>query len=121
MTKEQILKKALDEMPDAVIFTGYDFASACIKNGLNDLLNSESVIKNNRANYLKKHCKRISRKSYIKKNSVKKKEIKTEKEVKQEEIDFASATLNFEIDNAIALLKSQGYRIQKIITNYQEI
>lgn len=110
MTKEEILKKSFDAMPDGIVFTGYDYAESCAINGLNKLLNSESVIKNARANYLKKHCKRISRKSYIKKNAIKKTIIEAQQ-----------STLNFEIGNAIALLKSKGYRIQKIVTNYEEI
>ena len=117
MTKEQILKKSLDEMPEGIIFSGYDFAEKCRLNGLNILLPAESTLKNTRANYLVKHCKRISRKSYIKRNKTKKSLI----DVKQKEIDFHSASLNYDIDKAIELLKSQGYRIQKAITNYEEI
>lgn len=115
MTKEEILKKSLDEIPETIIFTGYDFAGICKANGLDKLLKSESTIKNTRAGYLKKHCKRISRKSYIKKA----KPIK--KTIIQESIDFDRVNLERDIAFAITLLKANGYKIQKAITNYEEI
>lgn len=116
MTKEEILKKALDQMPDGEIFTGYDFAESCAVNGLDQLLKSESAIKNTRAGYLKKNCKRISRKSYIKKSKPAK--VKT---IIQEKIDFDLVNKERDIAYAITLLKSNGYKIQKAITNYEEI
>lgn len=115
MTKEEILKKAFEEMPDGIVFTGYDFAESCKANGLDKLLKSESTIKNSRAGYLKKHCKRISRKSYIKKS----KPIK--KTIIQETIDFDLVNKERDIAYAITLLKANGYKIQKAITNYEEI
>jgi hypothetical protein len=115
MTREEILKKSFDEMPEGIVFTGYDFAQSCVTNGLNKLLNSESVIKNARADYLKKNCKRISRKSYIKKI----KPIK--KIIIQESIDFDKVNKERDIEFAITLLKANGYKIQKAITNYEEI
>jgi hypothetical protein len=115
MTKEQILKKAFDSMPDGIIFTGYDFAESCVVNGLNKLLKSESTIKNARVGFLKKNCKRISRKSYIKKAKP------VKKTIIQESIDFDMVNKERDIQYAITLLKANGYKIQKAITNYEEI
>jgi hypothetical protein len=115
MTKEQILKKSFDEMPDGVIFSGYDFAEQCRINGLNIILKSDSSLKTARANYLVKHCKRISRKSYIKKAKA------IKKTIIQETIDFDLVNKERDIQFAITLLKANGYKIQKAITNYEEI
>lgn len=103
-------------MPEGEIFTGYDFAESCAVNGLNKLLNSESVIKNARAGFLKKNCKRISRKSYLKKSKLAK-----AKTIVQEMIDFDLVNKERDIAFAITLLKANGYKIQKAITNYEEI
>jgi hypothetical protein len=115
MTKDQILKKSLDAMPDGAIFSGYDFAEQCRINGLNILLPAESTLKNTRANYLVKNCKRISRKSYIKKSKA------IKKTIIQETIDFDLVNKERDIQFAITLLKANGYKIQKAITNYEEI
>lgn len=67
MKKEEILKKALDEIPEGIIFSGYDFSDKCKKAGIEKLYKSQSTIIDVRTDYLKKNCKRISRKMWIKK------------------------------------------------------
>lgn len=115
MTKEEVLKKALDEIPEGIIFSGYDFSDKCKTAGIEKLYKSQSTIIDVRTDYLKKNCKRISRKMWIKKS----KPIK--KTIIQESIDFDIVNKERDIQFAITLLKANGYKIQKAITNYEEI
>lgn len=110
-----ILKKSYDELPEGAIFSGYDYAEKCKKNGLEKLLNSYSAIKTARSKYLSKYAKRISKKTYIKK------QVKKVVVTNQIELFDNASIKNLEITNAIELLKKNGYRIQKPITNYEEI
>lgn len=107
---QQILNQSLNEIPNGTTFTGYDFARICSKNGLEKLTGGESTLKNFRCRYLakSKEVKRMSRKSYFKKNKF----VQTEIEL---------TPLSTEIEKAIELLKSHGYKIQKAVTNYEEI
>jgi hypothetical protein len=107
---QQILNQSLNEIPNGSTFTGYDFARICSKNGLEKLTGGESTIKNFRCRYLakSKDVKRMSRKSYFKKNKF-----------VQTEINLNP--VSNEIENAIELLKFHGYKIQKAVTNYEEI
>lgn len=107
---QQILNQSLNEIPNGTTFTGYDFARICSKNGLEKIVGGESTLKNFRCRFLSKtkEVKRLSRKSYFKKNKF-----------VQTEINLNQAST--EIENAIELLKLHGYKIQKAVTNYEEI
>ena len=107
---QQILNQSLNEIPNGSTFTGYDFARLCTKNGLEKLTGGESTLKNFRCRYLakSKDVKRMSRKSYFKKNKF----VQTEIPLTPKSTD---------IENAIELLKSHGYKILKPETNYSEI
>jgi hypothetical protein len=107
---QQILNQSLNEIPNGSTFTGYDFARICSKNGLEKLTGGESTLKNFRCRYLakSKDVKRMSRKSYFKKNKF----VQTEIQLNP---------VSNEIEKAIELLKSNGYKIQKAVTNYEEI
>ena len=107
---QQILNQSLNEIPNGSTFTGYDFARICSKNGLEKIAGGESTLKNFRCRFLvkSKEVKRMSRKSYFKKNKF----VQTEIEL---------TPLSTEIEKAIELLKSHGYKIQKAVTNYEEI
>jgi len=107
---QQILNQSLNEIPNGTTFTGYDFARICSKNGLEKISGGESTLKNFRCRFLAKtkEVKRLSRKSYFKKNKF----VQTEIEL---------TPVSTEIEKAIELLKSHGYKIQKAVTNYEEI
>jgi len=107
---QQILNQSLNEIPNGSTFTGYDFARICKNNGLEKLTGGESTIKNFRCRFLvkSKDVKRMSRKSYFKKNKF-----------VQTEINLNPVST--EIEKAIELLKLHGYKIQKAVTNYEEI
>ena len=107
---QQILNQSLNEIPNGTTFTGYDFARICSKNGLEKISGGESTLKNFRCRFLAKtkEVKRLSRKSYFKKNKF----VQTEIEL---------TPVSTEIERAIELLKSHGYKIQKAVTNYEEI
>ena len=107
---QQILNQSLDEIPNGTAFTGYDFARICSKNGLEKIVGGESTLKNFRCRFLSKskQVKRMSRKSYFKKNKF----VQTEIEL---------TPVSTDIEQAIALLKANGYKIQKAVTNYEEI
>lgn len=107
---QQILNQSLSEIPNGTTFTGYDFARICSKNGLEKIAGGESTLKNFRCRFLAKtkEVKRLSRKSYFKKNKF----VQTEIEL---------TPVSTEIERAIELLKSHGYKIQKAVTNYEEI
>jgi hypothetical protein len=107
---QQILNQSLNEIPNGSTFTGYDFARICSKNGLEKIAGGESTLKNFRCRFLAKtkEVKRLSRKSYFKKNKF----VQTEIEL---------TPVSTEIEKAIELLKSHGYKIQKAVTNYEEI
>jgi len=109
---QQILNQSLNEIPNGSMFTGYDFAKLCTKNGLEKIAGGESTLKNFRCRFLvkSKDIKRMSRKSYFKKNKF-----------VQTEINLNPVSNTNEIENAIELLKLNGYKIQKAVTNYEEI
>ena len=107
---QQILIQSLAEIPNGTAFTGYDFARICSKNGLEKITGGESTLKNFRCRFLakSKDVKRMSRKSYFKKNKF-----------VQTEIPLTPKPN--EIETAIEFLKSHGYKISKPVTSYEEI
>lgn len=109
---QQILNQSLNEIRNGTMFTGYDFARLCTKNGLEKISGGESTLKNFRCRYLakSKDIKRMSRKSYFKKNKF-----------VQTEIPLTPKPNINEIEIAIELLKLHGYKILKPETNYSEI
>ena len=99
---QQILNQSLNEIPNGSTFTGNDFARICTKNGLEKIEGIEYTIKNFRCRFLakSKDLKRMSRKSYFKKNKF----VQTEIPLTPKSTD---------IENAIELLKLHGYKILK--------
>ena len=105
---EAIFEQAFNEMPDE--FTSKHFCTVCRKYGL-----KEQIIKNgDTRKYLENVCARSmdSRRSWFKVHNLQEKflQMQLDLETKEEKIQ-----------NAIALLKNEGYKVLKSETTFKEI
>ncbi len=91
----QILKEALAEMPRG--FSTNQFNLVARKKGMADY-----QIDNHSRNFLKRNCTLVSGRTWFKK-------------------DQSKQVVESDIQKAINLLKSEGYKVMKPTTNYEEV
>jgi hypothetical protein len=90
------LDLALEKMP--VIFSSNEFSDKCKNLGIQD----EFIKKGNLGKYLHRHCSQHNSKRMWSKQKT-------------------SKVINTNIEQAIALLKSEGYKISKQIVEWKEL